>query len=378
MIEPIRILRVVGKMDRGGLETIIMNSYRVIDKTKIQFDFVVHTNEKCDYDDEIQSLGGKIYRVPKYNGKNHLKYRRAWNDFFKNHKEYKIVHGHIRSTASIYLAIANKYGLTTIAHSHNISSGKNITAFVKNVFQKKIRKIADYLFACSIPAGKWLFGKNVVNKSYFKVVPNGIDVKKYAFSSTKRDVLREKLLLNDNIVVGNVGRFHSQKNHKFLISIFKEIYKQNSKAKLLLVGDGKLRNKIEKWICDFDLSENVLLLGVRNDVPDLLQVMDIFLFPSLFEGFGNVVVEAQSSGLPCLLSNNIPSEVKLTELVSYLDLKEKPIVWSTKVLEILESSNRSNTEDLIFQKGFDIHPITEWYESFYVKIHNGETVDFSN
>src|SRR5690625_2672586 len=149
MQKPNRILHVFGGMGRGGAETMVMNLYRKIDRSKIQFDFIVHTQNKCDFDDEIELLGGRIYRVPRYNGKNHFQYKRAWHKFLMNHPEYKIIHGHVRSTASIYLKIANSYGLITISHSHNTSSGKGFSAIVKNIFQYKIRYIADYLFACS-------------------------------------------------------------------------------------------------------------------------------------------------------------------------------------------------------------------------------------
>jgi glycosyltransferase involved in cell wall biosynthesis len=378
MSEPIRVLRVVGKMDRGGLETIIMNTYRIIDRTKIQFDFVVHAKEKGLYDDEIKNLGGKIFYIEKYKGNNHFRYKKKWTNFLKNHEEYKVIHGHIRSTASIYLKIAKKFGLITIAHSHNISSGKNIAALSKDYLQKRIRYIADYFLACSTPAGKWLFGNDIIKQSNFKVIPNGIDVRKYAYNPSSRVVLRKKYHLEeDNIVIGNIGRFHPQKNHRFLLMIFKEVVKMNPKAKLMIVGDGSLRSEIEKRIKDYGLTDNVLLLGVRDDVPDLLQIMDVFLFPSLFEGFGNVVVEAQSSGLPCVISTNIPLEVKLTSLVECIDLKNSSKFWANKVIEVLSGFCRDNTEHIIIEKGFDIHPITIWYDNFYTSLNKGEKVEFN-
>ena len=165
MVEPIRILHVLGALNRGGAETMVMNIYRNIDRNRVQFDFIVHTNEKCDYNDEIINLGGKIYSMPRYNGKNHIKYKKAWNNFFKRHIEYKIVHGHMRSTAAIYLSIGKKHGLKTIAHSHSTASrGNKFEKLVKNVLQIPLRYTANYLFACSEEAGKWLFGKKAIKK----------------------------------------------------------------------------------------------------------------------------------------------------------------------------------------------------------------------
>jgi hypothetical protein len=154
---PLRVLRVVGWMDRGGAETTIMNAYRLIDRSKLQFDFVVHTEDNCAYNDEIRALGGRIYVMPRYNGFNHLSYVKAWNDFFSKHKEYKLIHGHLMSTASIYLKAAKKHGLKTIAHSHTISFGEGFLAIIKRLLQKQVHRYADYMFACSTPAGQMVF-----------------------------------------------------------------------------------------------------------------------------------------------------------------------------------------------------------------------------
>ena len=379
MLEPVRILRVVSKMDRGGLETIIMNTYKLIDRTKVQFDFIVHTKEKGHFDDEIKNLGGRIFYVPKYTFFNHFYYKHSWNIFFKNHRDYKVIHGHIRSTASIYLLIAKKYGLVTIAHSHNISSGNKFTSLIKDLLQVKIKYIADYFLACSLPAGKWLFGKNITKKPNFKVVPNGIDVSKFRYDISTREKIRKNYDIDNNrIVIGHVGRFHTQKNHKFLISIFFELTKINSNVLLLLIGDGKLRKNIEKRVLKLGLKEKVLFLGVRNDVPDLLQIMDVFLFPSLFEGFGNVVVEAQSSGLPCIISNKVPNEVILTDLVKQIDLKQGKKFWVEKINEILSGFHRDITDDLVIKSGFDVNPIAKWYENFYINIKDGKFINLKD
>jgi glycosyltransferase involved in cell wall biosynthesis len=373
MSTPIRVLRVVGRMDRGGLETIIMNAYRIIDRDKLQFDFVVHTEDECAYDEEIRSLGGRIYRVPSYNGKNHFQYINAWKKFFQEHQEYKVIHGHVRSTASIYLKIAKSFGLTTIAHSHNTSSGRNIQAIIKNVLQLSIRKYADYLFACSTPAGKWLFGENVTNKSNFRVIPNGIHAKKYVYNPDIQAEVKKEFGITDQLIIGHVGRFHKQKNHHFLLSVFKKINEMNPNTILMLVGDGSLRSEITKQINEYGLTNKVIMTGSRNDVHRLMQAMDVFVFPSLFEGFGNVIVEAQAAGLPCIVSDTIPNEVELTNLVEFINLKQSPEFWANQILLNMNNEmDRKNTTEEIIRAGFDVFSIAKWYEEFYIK--NSEKV----
>lgn len=295
MKRPIRILHVLGRLDRGGAETMVMNLYRNIDRTRVQFDFIIHTNDECDYDEEILSLGGIIYHIPQFNGKNFLQFKKAWHSFFKTHPEYKIIHGHVRSTASIYLWIAKKYGLITIAHSHNTSSGVGFSAFIKNTLQYPLRYIADYLFACSKSAGQWLFGKKVLKKNNFIILKNAIDSQKYIYDPNIRIKVRKELQIADKFVIGHIGRFNIQKNHDLLINIFNTVHNRNKNSILLIVGDGELRSSIQKKVENLGLMDSVIFLGVRSDIPELIQAMDFFLFPSLFEGLGIVAIEAQVS-----------------------------------------------------------------------------------
>ncbi|KIO68278.1 hypothetical protein B4064_1768 [Caldibacillus thermoamylovorans] len=367
MKKPIRVLQVFARMDRGGAETMIMNLYRKIDRSKVQFDFIVHTNDKCAYDDEIRMLGGRIFRIPKYTGSNHMTYMKSWMNFIKSHPEYRIIHGHVRSTASIYLRIAKKFGLITIAHSHNTSSGKGISAIVKNVLQYPIKYIADYMFSCSIEAGKWLFGKNVTKKDNFYILCNAIDLKKFSYNKTIRDKLRKDLKIQDKFVLGHVGRFHAQKNHSFIIDIFKEVYDRNQNSVLLLVGDGELRTSIENKIKKFKLEDNVIFTGVRTDIPELLQAMDVFLFPSLYEGLPVTLVEAQASGLVCIVSDNITNEINLTELVVPTSLNSSSEYWANIVLKYNNDYKRKNTYEKIKNNGYDINQTVKWLESFYLK-----------
>jgi len=361
MNKPIRILQVLAGMNRGGSETFIMNVYRKLDKTKVQFDFILFREEECDYNEEIRKLGGKIYWIPRYNGRNHVLFKNAWRSFFKEHPEYKIIHGHVRSTASIYLRIANNYGLTTIAHSHNTSSGKGLDAVVKNILQYPIRFIANHRFACSKKAGIWLFGKKVP----FTVLNNAIDTKSFIFNKQKRESKRKELNLQNKLVIGHVGRFHMQKNHDFLIDIFNEVLNKRDDVVLLLVGDGELRFSIERKIEDLKLNHSIILAGIQSDISEMLQAMDVFVFPSLFEGLGIVVVEAQASGMPCVIADTIPEEAYVTELIEKLSLKDSTTKWANKIIEV-SGSKRKDTHKEIIKSGYDIKETTAWLEKFYI------------
>src|SRR5699024_580171 len=271
--KPIRILQVFSRMDRGGAETMIMELYRNINRSKIQFDFVVHTTDKCSFDDEIIALGGRIHRVPQYNVKNHFNYRKTWHNIFLTYPEYKIIHTHVRSTAPIYLKIAREYGLVTIAHSHSTSNGFGIIASLKNMLQKDIVSYSDYLLAASKKAGQWLFGSDNIIQDNFFVLNNAIDTDKFLYSSNKRLKIRNQLQLEDEFVVGHIGSFGKPKNHRFLIDIFNELYKKNNNARLLLVGDGRLRSDIEAKIEKLGLKGKIILTGVQPNANDFLQAM---------------------------------------------------------------------------------------------------------
>ncbi|QUG40592.1 glycosyltransferase family 1 protein [Psychrobacillus sp. INOP01] len=366
MTEPIRVLQVFAQMNRGGAETMIMNLYRNIDRSKIQFDFIVHTEEKCAFDDEIYKLGGKIFRVPAYKGKNHMNYVKSWRNFFEQQPEYNIIHGHVRSTAAIYLKIAKKYKLVTIAHSHSISSGTGLSAKVKDVIQYPIRNIADYLLACSKPAGEWLFGEIACKRNNFYILNNAIDTKKFVYSEKIRNGKRNEFPIKNKLVLGHVGRFNASKNHDFLIDIFKAVCDRNENAVLMLVGDGELRKTIEKKVNDLDLGEKVIFTGVREDIDELIQAMDMFVFPSLYEGLGIVLIEAQVSGLPCVVSDKIPKEAIITSNVEQVRLNNSPKIWSEVILTRLEGYERISPIVEIKNHGYDIEDSQRWLQKFYL------------
>lgn len=363
-----RIVHVFGRLNYAGAETLVMNLYRNINREKVQFDFVVHTEEKMDYEDEIYSLGGKIYRAPRFNGINIIQYIKWWNEFFRNHIEYKIIHGHLRGSAVFYLYEAKRNGLITIMHSHSISNGYGMTAIAKNILKYPLRFLSDYCLACSYPAGKWLFGKKKVHSDKFFLFKNAIDLDTYKFDIAKRNEMRKQLNVIDKIVIGHVGRFDDVKNHKFILRILDELKKIESDIYLLLVGNGPLYDEINCIVKKMDLNDKVIFVGKKKNVCDYLQAMDLFLFPSLYEGLGISIVEAQVSGLKVVCSKGIPTEVDFSDNVKYLDLNESIKNWVDTILKCNENYIRKSYIFEAQMAGYDIKQCTRWIENFYQEL----------
>lgn len=365
----IRVLHCVAGMNRGGIETFIMNIYRNIDRSKIQFDFLVHTEKTCHYDQEIKSMGGKIYSIPPRN-KSIIGNVRSLDKFFKNHSEYKIVHQHVSSLSYIEpIRIAKKYGVKTrIVHGHNTrQGGHSFHKYFHYLNQVFIDSYATDCFACSKLAAEWTFPSKILDNNRYSVINNGIETDQFVFNANIRNKTRENMGLNDKFVIGNIGRFQMQKNHNFLIDIFKEIHIRNFNSVLLLVGEGELKPQIEKKVKSLGLESHVIFMGSRNDVSDLLQAMDVFLFPSLNEGLGIVLVEAQASGLKCFASSKvIPEEVDLTGLVNFIDLNNSAEHWAIDVING-KDYERKKTYDGIINKGYDIKVISSQLQKWYLE-----------
>lgn len=368
---PVRILHVLGKLNRGGAETLVMNWYRNIDRSKIQFDFVIHTTEKCSYTNEVLALGGRIFSVPEYRGINHIQYCQAWKNLFEQHSEFKIVHGHVRSTAAIYLFIAKKYNRIAISHSHAINNGSGIGAIIKNAYQYPVRYIADYQWACSMEAGEFLFGKDVLNHKNYSLIKNAIDVKRFEYNSVVRQEIRNELEIGNKLVFGHVGRFTFEKNHEFLLGLFENYHKINNDSILIFVGIGPLLNNVKAIVMEKNLQDAVMFLGEREDVDRLLQGIDLFLFPSLFEGLGIVAIEAQAADLPVLISNRVPADVlilKDTKVCSIDSVNSKEI-WLETIKEMnLSTRNRVSRAEELIHAGYDISVEAKTVQRKYLNI----------
>ena len=362
----LRVLHIIGSLNIGGSQAMIMNLYRNMDRDKVQFDFIVDHPKEIYYEKEIKQLGGKIYVMPRFLGKNIYLVTKLWNKFFAKHPEYKILHSHVRSYASIYISIAKKHGVKTIIHSHSTSNGTGFKSIVKRCLQYPLRYQADYLFACSKIAGEWLYGEKATRGNNFFILNNAINTSKYKVNLDTRLRVREQLGAKNNFVFGHVGRLHEAKNHMFLLDLFKNIIKQKPESKLVIVGDGELREKIENKIDALDLKEKVIMTGNRNDVPELLMAFDAFLFPSKWEGLPVTVVEAQAAGLPCFVSDTVTKEVGISDLVKYLPIDRGTVCWCEAIMK--SELNKRDMQKEIIDAGFDVKETAQWLMNFYTKI----------
>lgn len=369
--KPIRILHVLTAMNMAGTETLLMNFYRNIDRSKVQFDFAVTATKKCAYDDEICRLGGRIICYPLYRPNRHFSYIKWWKDFFSKHSEYKIVHGHIGSTAAIYLKIAKDYGRFTIAHSHSTKGSINLREIAYRFYSYPTRFVADQFFGCSQQALVDRYGKKVARSKKAKVINNAIDAEKYIFNVDSRDRIRQELKIDrKQLILGTVGRLTPQKNPFEIINICQELNNRGINYKFLWFGDGELKDQILTEINKRDLAKKIILMGTRADIYNVLQAFDIFIFPSLWEGLGIACVEAQASGLPTLCSDTIPREAKVSNKCIFLPLNDTD-KWCNEISKIaIDIKNdtyiRPDTYADIVRAGYDIKGVATWLENFYL------------
>ena len=360
---PIRVLNLFGVLDRGGAETLVMNIYRNIDRKKIQFDFIVHGEQKGAFEDEVEQMGGIVYHMPKIGVKSYLQYVKALRKFFKEHTEYRIIHSHLSELGYVAFREAKRAGIPIrICHAHNAPIGFNYKTPIRYIFKKLILPISTERLACGVAAGKWQYGKKK-----FSVINNGIDVEKFAFNPAIRKELREKYMLEDKIVIGHIGRFEPQKNHEFLITFFSELVKSHPNAVLMLIGDGSRRSVIEKKVEELQLSDKVMLMGVQSNPEEFLQMFDIFAFPSLFEGFGIALIEAQCTGVQCIASTGVTSESNITGLVEYVSLEDIN-AWINAAENKLAKQERKSYSFEIKEKGFDIKSQASEVQDIYINL----------
>lgn len=369
MAEPIRIVQVVGPVLLGGVDTVVMNYYRNIDRSQIQFDFIMDGYEDTPIDHEIQALGGTVFKVEPY-AKNMWKSMHQYYEIF--HKsQYRIVHSHMNSLSVFPLFEAWRAGIPIrIAHSHSTAAKgegkKNVMKYTLRPFAKRF---PTHYCACSELAGKWLFGEKFYNKGKVNLIKNAIDLQRFSYNEGTRNRIRSELGVGNRFAIGHVGRFVYQKNHDFLINIFYEVHKKNSDSVLILAGDGPLMPTISQKVKELRLSESVRFLGLRRDVSELLQAMDVFVLPSRYEGLGMVAVESQIAGLPTICSAAVPPEAIISDRMTYLSLNESPSVWAETVLS---QGNAVRGIPILTDtaKDYNIKEAAERLCDYYLSLHN--------
>jgi len=385
----IRVLQVLGSTTLGGAESRVMDLYRHMDRNRIQFDFLVTEGHTGHFDEEIKSLGGHVYTVCPYRIYNHKQYTDRVKAFFKEHGEYAAVHGHMTSTASIYLPIAKKAGVRlTIAHARSAGVDSGIKGVLTNILRKNLSKKCDKMIACSDLAAKAVFGEHSYIDGMVKILPNAIEVKDHEANREIREQFRNKYGLQDKFIIGHTGRFHEAKNHEFLLRVFEEYLNYRQDAVLMLLGDGPLRESIENQIVEIDkknlsqgkisFKDKVILAGRQTPIAPYYQAFDALVFPSLYEGMPGTVVEAQAAGLKCLVSDKVTRMVKVTDLVEYESTDKSPKVWAEKLNSIYGQiptdalwDDRENENEFIqkimIDSDYDVNNQVKYYTALYEK-----------
>lgn len=364
--EPIRIAQIMGKWLGGGVESVIMNYYRNINKDKIQFDFICDEDSTNIPEEEIKRMGGRIIIVPPY--QKIFKYHKALKKVLKQNK-YSIVHSHINVLSVFSLFAAKCAGVPVrIAHSHSTTCAKE---WKKNIIKQGLRPFsrvfATTYMACSETAGRWQFGNRAYKKGKVHIINNAIDIENFQLNDEIRKAKRKELKIDDDVlVIGHIGRFTEQKNQSFLIDVFNEIYSKRKDSMLIFVGQGPLENKMKEKVKALGLQNNVKFLGQIENVSEIYQIFDVFVFPSLYEGLGMVVIEAQCSGLPCVCSTGVPRTAKISNKVEFLNIESGVKRWSSKILEVCDEEKRCGLAEELSNHGYDIrkeaHTLVEKYE----------------
>lgn len=374
--EILHVLHVFGKLNRGGAESRVMDLYRNMDRTKVQFDFMQHTTRVCDFQPEIEQLGGKVYHVPPFRFWNYFSYCKAWKEFIKKHPEIRIVHGHMTSTASIYLPIAHKKGVFTIAHSRNAGVDKGIKGKLTKFLRRNLKEKCDRCFACSKLAGEAVFGKEAMEQGNVTIIPNAIDAARFTFDPEVRKQKREELHIQpQEFLIGEVGRFDPQKNQKYAVEILAECRKKNFPAKLILIGEGPLMENVRQQVEELRLQEYVIFTGLQKNVVPFYQAMDFFLLPSFYEGLPGVAVEAQASGLRGILSDAITTETAMTSLMEFRSVQEPARVWADRILAC-GHYERQNMLKQMQETGFDVKNLANRLQDFYLRVSEDSAQEF--
>lgn len=362
--KPLRIAQIVGKVVISGVDSVVMNYYRHIDKNEIQFDFFMDGYEKSPLDEEIQDLGGNIIKLTPYE-KSMVQNMHDCKVALKKNN-YKIVHSHLNTLSIFPLASAWQLGIPVrIAHNHSTShKGEFKRNLMKNALRPFSKLFATHYAACANYPAQWLFGKNTVNNNLVKIIPNAVDTKRFYPNAVEREKIRKEFNIEKNFIIGHVGRFVYPKNHEFIVRAFADVYKKDNTARLMLVGEGELLPTIKNLIQHLHIEQAVIFTGLRRDIPDILNAFDLFLLPSHYEGLPVVGVEAQSCGTPSLMSTNVPTDVAITPLAHFFSLNNPISEWTQKILSF-KNLPKTPYPNEIQKAGFDIYTAAKNLEQWY-------------
>ncbi len=369
--EPIRVAHILGKYLGGGVEAVVLNYYRNINRNKIQFDFICDSDSTDIPYDEIEKLGGRVILIPPY--QKIFKYQKELIKILKEGK-YEIVHSHINALSIFPLRAAKKAGVhIRIAHSHSTSNKKEWKKnLLKNILKPFSKVYANKFICCSEFAGRWLFGDKEYDNGTVFLLNNAIDLDKYQYNEELRNKKRKELCINeDTFVVGHIGRFVEQKNHRFLIDIFNEIKKKNNNSVLLLAGKGPLMKEMKEKVNNLGLNDSVRFLGQRSDADELYQAFDLFLLPSLYEGLPVVGIEAQATGNLCYLSNDMTKETKVLDSTVFMSLDNSPDKWADAILRDIKTFKKNDTKEEVSKLGFNIQEEAKKLEKKYYEYLGG-------
>lgn len=353
----------------GGIQEMAIKWMENIDNSKFQIDILSYnTGKKDNYIERVKAFGGNVYIIETYMKKGKaLKSFKQTKEFFENH-HYDILHAHSSSKAFFVMWYARKAGIRTrILHSHctKFVVTKTVPRLIANMLKGPTKLLTTAYFACSPEAGSFLFGKKALEQKKIRIVHNGINTSIFKPDNNIRDKVRKELGIEDKFVIGNVGRFRPQKNHVYLMEIFKVIYENDKDTVLICVGDGELEDSIKKKAKDLGIQDRILFLGFRKDVSDIMQAFDVLVMPSLFEGLPVTGIEAQAIGIPVMLATTISTEAAILPSSSYVSLEDNPTVWSEKILSYKGKNHESNPHKWIRERGYDIKVETQKLAAFY-------------
>ena len=364
----IRVLHSVSNMDRAGIETMLMNYYRNIDRNKVQFDFLANKSKKGAYDEEIKKMGGRIFISPGLNPLKWFKYQKMVQELLADNPEIKVVHSH-NGAFSLQAQLAAKKSKikNRIVHVHGTKIDFNLKLPLKLLYKTQLKRVANNYWGCGLEAIRYYFGKKVIEDNNYLIVRNAIEEDKFLFNQEKRDEIRKKYNIENKFVIGNVARFMKQKNHTFTLDLFKKVHDLNDDAILMLLGEGELLDSMKEKAKKLGIYDSVMFMGNVDNVNEMYQAMDVFLLPSLFEGLPVVGIEAQAAGLKCVMSDTITKEVAITDNIHFISLKAPIEEWAKTILDC-QGYERKNMKQEIVNAGYSIKTEAKRLQEIYEKI----------